>query len=33
VAAAAKEAGVHGELIQSNLSNEAEAKLRESYGI
>ncbi len=33
VAAAAKEAGVHGELIQSNLSNEAEAKLREGYGI
>jgi uncharacterized membrane protein len=33
VAAAAKEAGVSGELIQSNLSNEAEAKLREGYGI
>jgi uncharacterized membrane protein len=33
VAAAAKEAGIHGELIQSNLSNEAEAKLRESYGV
>ncbi len=33
VAAAAKEAGVHGELIQSNLSNEAEARLREGYGI
>ena len=32
VAAAAKEAGVFGELIQSNLSNEAEAKLREGYG-
>ena len=32
VAAAAKEAGVSGELIQSNLSNEAEAKLREGYG-
>ena len=32
VIAAAKEAGVFGELIQSNLSTEAEAKLRESYG-
>jgi uncharacterized membrane protein len=32
VADAAKAAGVHGELIQSNLSNEAEAKLREGYG-
>jgi uncharacterized membrane protein len=32
VAAAAKEAGVSGELIQSNLSNEEEAKLREGYG-
>jgi uncharacterized membrane protein len=32
VVAAAKEAGVFGELIQSNLSNEAEAKLREGYG-
>jgi uncharacterized membrane protein len=32
VVAAAKEAGVSGELIQSNLSNEAEAKLREGYG-
>jgi uncharacterized membrane protein len=31
VAAAAKEAGLHGELIQSNLSNEAEAKLKEAY--
>jgi uncharacterized membrane protein len=33
VSAAAKEAGISGELIQSNLSNEAEAKLREGYGI
>jgi uncharacterized membrane protein len=32
VIAAAREAGVFGELIQSNLSNEAEAKLREGYG-
>jgi uncharacterized membrane protein len=32
VVAAAKEAGIHGELIQSNLSNEAEAKLKEGYG-
>jgi uncharacterized membrane protein len=32
VAAAAKEAGVSGELIQSNLSNEQEAKLKEGYG-
>lgn len=31
VAAAAKEAGLHGELIQSNLSHEAEAKLKEAY--
>jgi uncharacterized membrane protein len=32
VAEAAKAAGVSGELIQSNLSNEEEAKLREGYG-
>ena len=32
VIAAAKEAGVFGELIQSNLSNEAEAPLREGDG-
>jgi uncharacterized membrane protein len=32
VVEAAREAGVHGELIQSNLSNEAEAKLKEGYG-
>jgi len=32
VAAAAKVAGVGGEVIHSNLTNEAEAKLREDYG-
>jgi hypothetical protein len=32
VLAAAKEAGVSGELIHSNLSNEVEAKLKEGYG-
>ena len=32
VLAAAREAGVSGELIHSNLSNEAEAKLKEGYG-
>jgi uncharacterized membrane protein len=31
VAAAAREAGIHGELIQSNLTNEQEAKLREVF--
>jgi uncharacterized membrane protein len=31
VAAALKEAGLHPELIQSNLSNAAEAKLKELY--
>ena len=31
VVAATKEAGLQGELIQSNLSNEAEAKLKEAY--
>ena len=31
VAAAAKQAGIHGELIQSNLSNAEEAKLKEAY--
>src|SRR5262245_66176420 len=31
VVAAAKEAGLHGELIQSNLSNADEAKLKEAY--
>jgi uncharacterized membrane protein len=32
VAAAAKEAGLHGELIQSNLSAADETKLKEAYG-
>jgi uncharacterized membrane protein len=31
VAAAAKQAGLHGELIQSNLSSAEEAKLKEAY--
>jgi uncharacterized membrane protein len=31
VAAAARDAGLHGELIQSNLSNADEAKLKEAY--
>jgi uncharacterized membrane protein len=31
VAAAAKQAGLHGELIQSNLSEADEAKLKEGY--
>jgi uncharacterized membrane protein len=32
VVAAAQSAGITGELIHSNLSNEAEAKLKESFG-
>jgi uncharacterized membrane protein len=33
VAEAAKQAGVKGELIHSNLTHEAENKLREDYGV
>lgn len=32
VAEAAKKAGLHGHLIQSNLTDEQEAKLKEAYG-